>query len=523
MAMNSVLKIFLITIVLIACYQTEADEMRFSRTNFGYSNLPIWTALRPFEESAISQPSGIDQQDNLFAIYLIAGGEVRSQADFNPYQQRLHTWLLDIDGDINRKRTARKKGEFLFTSMHQQFFHGENFSGYHADQSQLEKIFDEGTYNCISSAMLYIVAAQKINLKVSGVLIPSHAFVQLELQDGSTIDIETTSQDGYAINHDADFYQHQANEWASERELEPPSYQDYLDREIIEPLSLGLTNMWSQHTSKSRMTYENRLRLAEIRSHLSPKDQDAQINRLVFYLAEFAHLDGEKDHSTLLRLFRKIEPYLEQLEIEGNQELQALSTQLWAGFALTLMKEKYFTEGLTLTKRTEASRFGMDSFDTFDAFDAFDAFDTLEEQTENILFYAMDLYARNLVAENRFEEARFELLNFSLECRFQDICRTSLIQVYLAWAQQYWKTNDWEEVILLLAQYSGLYEEGDGNQVIRANLITAYTNWAQDLVFDGDWELGVDKLNTCLQQLPEAAACQSGLDKIAQRHEDGYL
>jgi len=46
--------------------------------------------------------------------------------------------------------------------MHQQFFHGENFSGYHADQSKLDKIFDEGTYNCISSTMLYIGAAKNL-------------------------------------------------------------------------------------------------------------------------------------------------------------------------------------------------------------------------------------------------------------------------------------------------------------------------------------------------------------------------
>jgi len=557
MTRSAALKTFCMTLTLCACYQSMGDDiadtltegitenaiekkagnMTFSRVNFGYSPLPIWSPLTDFEASSISQELSKDRQD-LLAIYLIAGGEIRSQDDFDPYQQEFDRWLLGVQSTLNekrhnkrnekrhKKRTDKQKAAFLFESMYKHFFKGHGFSQYHADQSQVSKIFDDGTYNCISSAMLFIAAAERLDLEVSGVLIPSHAFVQLTLPRGEVIDIETTSLDGFDINHDAKFYEYQAREWASERELDPPSFQDYLDREIISPLELGLLNMWSQHTSKNRMVYSDRLRLSEIRSHLSTEDQDAHINRLVFYLAEFAYLDGEKDYPTLLRLFRKIEPFLRQVTFLNNQELQALRVQLQSGFALTLMKENHFSEGLMLAKSALIESTLIESAVTKSSLA--NNVNPLSEQTENILFYAMDLYARNLTETKRFEEARSELLDFSPECRFQKICQASLVQVYLAWAQQYWVTEDWEEVTQLLNQYAGLFDEGlfgegGANKVIRENLATAYTNWAQDLVFDGDWEIGVNKLNTCLEQLPGAEACQKALDRIARRYKAGFL
>jgi hypothetical protein len=77
---------------------------------------------------------------------------------------------------------------------------------YDAAQSRYSAIFTEGRYNCISSTVLYIVLAKCFGLKVSGVAMPSHTFVQLETQQ-SPVEVENTSMhSGFDLVHYRAFY-----------------------------------------------------------------------------------------------------------------------------------------------------------------------------------------------------------------------------------------------------------------------------------------------------------------------------
>ncbi|MFT6752581.1 MAG: hypothetical protein ACI9VI_002221 [Candidatus Azotimanducaceae bacterium] len=501
------LLVLLIHCPLSSAEEPIAEDLFFSRVDYGYSSLPIWSQLTPFEEKTIFEIT--NGTEDLLPIYLLASGEVRTKDAFWEYNKRFEDWIISVRSKTKRKKDTRK-ASFLFDAMHKEFFPENEFSGYDANQSQLNRIFDTETYNCISSAMLYVAAARKLNLDVAGVLIPSHAFVQLTLPNQTIVEIETTSKSGFDIQHDKKFYQDQANEWATERALTIPSYEDYLNREIVSPIKLGLIDMWSQHVGIERMSFQHRFRLAEIKSHLAPMDINAQTNRLAFYLSEFTHLNRVDEQLTLKSMFRTITPYL--IEVEKNHvftiEVISLIAKINSTFALTLMETKNFNKGFELVKHVRVRQLD---------------YALLDEETDNILHYAMDKYSQYLVEEKKYEEASLTLQTANLDCSSHIICYASLKNIYLSWAQEYWEIRNWEEIVKILSRFPRLEEWGDQNPIVRSNLIKAYANWADELVWDGDWEIATDKLKECIQQLPEATLCSQTLQKVISKQEAGYL
>jgi len=73
---------------------------------------------------------------------------------------------------------------------------------YKERQTRINVLFDEGTYNCVSSSVLYLALAKAASLDVRGQVTPNHAFCTLYLTDGSgggktKIDVETTNPYGF--------------------------------------------------------------------------------------------------------------------------------------------------------------------------------------------------------------------------------------------------------------------------------------------------------------------------------------
>ncbi len=76
------------------------------------------------------------------------------------------------------------------------FIHGRILKTYRADATTLDGILDTGLYNCVSSAVLYMIAARSLGLDVDGVRTSDHAFCVVHLP-GRDVDVETTSPEGY--------------------------------------------------------------------------------------------------------------------------------------------------------------------------------------------------------------------------------------------------------------------------------------------------------------------------------------
>ncbi len=76
------------------------------------------------------------------------------------------------------------------------FLHRNLFKKYQADATTVDVVVDMGYFNCVSSAVVYLLAARVFVLPMKGVQTPDHAFCVLTVA-GRDIDVETTNPFGF--------------------------------------------------------------------------------------------------------------------------------------------------------------------------------------------------------------------------------------------------------------------------------------------------------------------------------------
>jgi hypothetical protein len=76
------------------------------------------------------------------------------------------------------------------------FLHRNLLTNYSLMQTRVDTAVDTGVYNCVSSAVLYMIFARSVGLSVSGARTPDHAFCVV-LANGQQIDVETTNPYGF--------------------------------------------------------------------------------------------------------------------------------------------------------------------------------------------------------------------------------------------------------------------------------------------------------------------------------------
>lgn len=103
-----------------------------------------------------------------------------------------------------RKATARgktpfEKAELLLTWLHA----GPMSGGYSKYQTDVSKILDEKTFNCVSSAALYNILGRRLGLDLRAIEVPDHAFSILYVGN-KRADVETTTPEGFNPSRDPD-------------------------------------------------------------------------------------------------------------------------------------------------------------------------------------------------------------------------------------------------------------------------------------------------------------------------------
>ena len=76
------------------------------------------------------------------------------------------------------------------------YLHEKTLRRYSEPQTRIDQLLDTGSYNCVSSAVLYMLLAKSAGLEVEGVVTPDHAFCRVAVQGGG-VDVETTNPHGY--------------------------------------------------------------------------------------------------------------------------------------------------------------------------------------------------------------------------------------------------------------------------------------------------------------------------------------
>jgi hypothetical protein len=129
----------------------------------------------------------------------------------------------------------RDRGEYVLTFLHRRFL--KSYSEY---QTRVDEIFVSGRYNCVSSAVLYMVLGLSVGLDINGIMTKDHAFATLNT-GSALIDVETTNPYGFDPGNRKEF--HDAFGKATGFAYVPA--RNYRDRALIsevELVSLILSN-----------------------------------------------------------------------------------------------------------------------------------------------------------------------------------------------------------------------------------------------------------------------------------------
>lgn len=92
------------------------------------------------------------------------------------------------------QKTAKKRGERLLKALHETVF-----TRYRETQSDVAAIVAAGEFNCLSSAVLFLIAAEGLVDRPRGMLSKTHAFARVDV-DGAAVDVETTTKNGFAVD-----------------------------------------------------------------------------------------------------------------------------------------------------------------------------------------------------------------------------------------------------------------------------------------------------------------------------------
>jgi hypothetical protein len=492
----------------VAANAIELDHRGFDRSHYANSSHAIWSNLTPFEIQVIDHFPRAQRgdADALLALFLLASGDVRFHTQYTGYKAQIDKWASEISADVNRQRSQEAKGRLLLEAMHEGFFLPQDegdalATGYNFGQSQLSMVFASERFNCISSSLLYVVLAQKFGLSTRGGILPTHAFVQLDLDTGESIDVETTSIAGYNLVHDEDFYQQIADGWSAERELEPLSITDYRNRTIVAHYELGLHDMWTQHTSPERMAFADRMRLAEIRSLLAPEDVGAQKGRLHFYNEEYNHFIREGSYDEMKRLSTIVEPYLHALsqlshtDVEFVNMVASIEAHLGLSWVLNGEPEKAIGLAHLLIDRLAPSLEGHETI----------------RRTAHLIIGEFIIDAIN---KGTFSRARRALIGYEESCLAIDHCAEALANLYIHWVQRYERQRNWQQVMHVLDEYLAIDDLSATAENFKQYYESAFLNIAAAHVFDEDRRAAEDVLESCILRLEKTKRCQQSLTNL---------
>lgn len=447
--------------------------VQFDRAQFGEGPFPIWSPLSFFERQTISERFAAQNgdPDALLALYILASGRYE-QRDYEHMRKAVDTFVRTIKDSTDKMLDPWQQGELLNGAMHHHFFGSSQAlkkdaedvplaSKYDADQSALAPIFSTQQFNCISSSMLYAVLARKLGFDGKGVMLPSHAFIELYL-DGKTAEVETTSPKGFDQHHDEAFYE-KAEQWFTPRGITPSTYEDYLNRERIPFWQLATRNMLHQHTHPNRMHDVDRGRLAEISALLDPDYEPAQQNRMHYLTNEVSQLAKAFQWHDVQRLLKHVLPtlLLDTAKFPTNDGLQ--HNLFWLHL-MAIESAAHLGQGDEFITAIE-SAWAL----SFDA--------EREQQIKGRIIEGSKQLLTKLAEREQFDQGPSLFAALEPYLYGNNAFNQNAQWFYNVWARSFWQSKAWPDVIATIEDYlAGPYIATDVSSSAE-NLASAYFNW----------------------------------------------
>lgn len=188
-------------------------------------------------------------------------------------KERLSDLILRFRDEVADINGQAELGERALT-----FLHKNLFTSYSVLQTRVDTALETGVYNCVSSAVLYMIVASSVGLSVTGVRTTDHAFDSV-LVNGQPVDVETTNPYGFNPGSRKDFTDSFGR--VTGYSYVPPG--NYSDRKSIgekELLSLILYNRVSEYGDGG--SYRDALQPAVSAFTLMGTDETKQVMTMAF-------------------------------------------------------------------------------------------------------------------------------------------------------------------------------------------------------------------------------------------------
>jgi len=218
--------------------------------------------------------------------------------------ERIRTAVSNLNNSNDLPSAAREKADYILT-----FLHRNILRTYSIYQTRIDSALATGVYNCVSSAVLYIILCEASGIRTSGVITREHALVIVHI-DGEEIDVETTNRFGFDPGNRREFH----DQFGRLTGFSYVPAQNYRDRQTIsriELVSLIMNNRIADY--ERRNNYALAVPIAIDRAALLFGDSLAVTAQA--YNTEFLFSDPRKDlmdrlinyGTTLLRANREEE------------------------------------------------------------------------------------------------------------------------------------------------------------------------------------------------------------------------
>jgi hypothetical protein len=142
--------------------------------------------------------------------------------------EKIKTIVTALKAAIEPDAPDKEKAEFILNYMHKNIL--KSYSLY---QTRLDTLLSNGGYNCVSSAVFYIILCKSAGINTSGVMTKDHAFAIVHI-NGRDIDVETTNPYGFDPGNRKEF--HDSSGKTTGFAYVPP--QNYRDRQTINQIEL---------------------------------------------------------------------------------------------------------------------------------------------------------------------------------------------------------------------------------------------------------------------------------------------
>ncbi|MFV2052388.1 hypothetical protein [Aliiroseovarius sp. YM-037] len=140
--------------------------------------------------------SGSFSTDDFEHAALLASG-VKDPAKRAAYQRQISDLEAAARATINFNASTSESGADLLEWLHGTLLTG----GYEERQTELDVVLDDGVFNCVSSAVIYVALGQRLGLDIRAIEVPDHAFA-IAYDGTNHMDVETTTPQGFNPHRD---------------------------------------------------------------------------------------------------------------------------------------------------------------------------------------------------------------------------------------------------------------------------------------------------------------------------------